>query len=263
MNFIYATGLDLKEGLLDPKKAQALLENGIHNKFILKIGEPELIVDAIPTPKHKKSLDTYLFKNEKDKFQHIRNLDKIRKAIKMNYESKIYSLFLEKMSDTEKLYLRGPRINTKFRGKSSITKHKDILKNSNRNVHTACYNTRIKVNNYKRSSPHKNAPISSACLKRELNYYPPDTSDSFSIRRPNTKQCEKRKSDLNQTFVPYYENKADENLTKKKFSKGRLSTSGVISKPKTVHEWRIKKLKSNTKVIYRDHYVELCFSTKE
>lgn len=159
----------------------------------------------------------------------------------------LLSYILEKISETQKLYLRGRRISSKFREKSTLSRHEGLNSDYNRNIQTDSYNIRIKTENIKQSLPRENDTIGSICLKRELNYNPQDRSNSsFTIRRPKTKQGENQKRDLNQTFVPYYENK-----TKEKFSKNiikKLSTAAIVSKPKTVQEWRRKNLKPNTKV---------------
>ena len=82
-----------------------------------------------------------------------------------------------------------------------------------------------------------------------MNYDPYDRSDSNSLKRPKTKQSEYYRPDLNQTFMPYYENKNDEKPISKNFSKGRLSHGGIPAKPKTVQEWRRRHYKSTNKVI--------------
>lgn len=53
------------------------------------IGDMEMLAESIPTPKHKRSIDMSLIVNERDRLHQLRNLEKIRKTIFSNYESKI------------------------------------------------------------------------------------------------------------------------------------------------------------------------------
>lgn len=92
--------------------------------------------------------------------------------------------------------------------------------------------------------------MGSVYLKRQLDSNNYDKADSsFLIRRPITKQNEKRKSDFNHTFVPYYKNSVEE-YKNKEYSQKRLSTAGIISKPKSIQTWKRNYLKQNTKVNY-------------
>lgn len=89
MNFIFSTGLDLKETLIDPEKADLVLNGKDKQKsrFIYCLGRPELIADFIPTPRNKRSLDQYMLNDEKDRLYQIKNLEKIRNTIFNDYKS--------------------------------------------------------------------------------------------------------------------------------------------------------------------------------
>lgn len=98
-----------------------------------------------------------MLNDEKDRLHQIRNLEKIRNTIFNDYKSKsVIITSLEKISDVEKVYLRGPRINSKFRQKSISSNAPGLQTTKNRNIKTACFNTRSKVNNQKKYSPNRN-----------------------------------------------------------------------------------------------------------
>ena len=52
-----------------------------------------------------------------------------------------------------KVYLKGPRISNKMRGKASFEKTKNLMNEHERNVRTAQYNTRISVRKHNKNSP--------------------------------------------------------------------------------------------------------------
>lgn len=57
------------------------------------IGEVEMVVDAIPTPRHNRSVDMYAIFDERDRLQQMKNLERIRNTIFNNYQSECLNLF--------------------------------------------------------------------------------------------------------------------------------------------------------------------------
>ena len=109
-----------------------------------------------------------------------------------------------------------------------------------------------------RQSPKRQNIVKPKGVNRNSNYGPAFRSNSYSMRRPQTKQRESRKSTLNSTFIPYYENRVYESNTKSALLAREMNNSKRLSKPKTVQEWRRKKLKQTKKVCKAVECIELC-----
>jgi hypothetical protein len=119
---VFSTGLALKDQLIDPLKARAIMENGktdivYISQFLanfLTLGRIETLIDAIPTPRHKFSIDHSLLFDEKDRLQQIKNLEKIKKTIFNDYKSKFnHSIYIGKLNSAERIYLAGSRSKSK------------------------------------------------------------------------------------------------------------------------------------------------------
>jgi hypothetical protein len=125
--------------------------------LIIFIGHPELIADLIPTPRRQKTLDLYMLNDEKDRLQQMKNLDKIRNTIFTEYKSTLFYLIkIEKISNVEKVYFWRPRIPSKFRHRSMLSKATGMRMAVNRNIRTADFNPRVKINKNKNISPNRN-----------------------------------------------------------------------------------------------------------
>lgn len=164
--------------------------------------------------------------------------------MKVRYLKCSLKFSIENMSDVERLYLRGPRINSKLRGKSSL--EKSILA-KRRNVQTACHNTRTKVN---KSLQKSIQPRDIAVASVTLEHRGPNDMSSEYASRPKTNHGHKHNHTITGSFVPYYHHKSSMKELNRDTSGGKLSDAGNVSKPKTVQEWRRRNLRSQKAVGY-------------
>ncbi|CAI2368605.1 unnamed protein product [Moneuplotes crassus] len=226
MNSIFSTGLQLKDRLIDPMKAQQFMQDGRMDR----------IIDAIPTPRHKKAVESSILQDPNERRQLIRLSKKFTKEITNSYQ--------RKMSEAKRAYLRGPRIVSKLKSKSNPAKQRTIFDIKDRNAQTACYKTRMTVNKFK-NSPPKVECKSKECYQN-TKYGPAFRSNSYSIRRPKTKQREARKLTLNATFLPYYENKGADCYTNDDLVKTQFHSTNKFSHNKTLKEWKAHQNKKTS-----------------